>query len=306
MRVHRTPRDRFFTVLGNEVLQDRRLSFTALGVLTYLLSLEDGTRNDVKTLADERPGPGRKAIAAALDELAALGYYVRVTARHEDGRIRTTTAIYDIPQKSAKPQVVSVPTQVGTGQPDIGASGTNPSKETPEKETFPPPPVEETATPAEAAVEAPKDRDGGESFSQDEIAACAPIVARIGREEPRLTIGFAEMGRVLPVIAEWRSRGASDEQIVRAATAWVPERVKTAAGFVAAMLRKKMPAPLPVADITPRLPMVECPGCKSPSRVRGLCSDCQPGNPGSPGVVEDSRHAIAAELRRRMGWQMAS
>ncbi|MFI9591006.1 hypothetical protein [Nonomuraea sp. NPDC052265] len=273
-------------------------------MLTYLLSLEDGTRNDVKTLADERPGPGRKAIAAALDELAALGYYVRETARHEDGRIRTTTAIYDIPQKTAKPKVVPIPGRVGTGQPDVEASGTYPSKETPEKETSPLPPVEGPAPTAVAPVEAPKGGGEGESSTKDEEAACAPLVVRIGRQDPRLTVGLPEMGKVLPLVAEWRRRGASDDQIIHAITAGLPADIKSPVGLIRDRLTRKMPVAVPAVKVTPLPVMVECPGCKAPSRVHGLCHDCRE-DEAAP-VVEEMGNRHADELRRRMGWKAAS
>ncbi|GAA2294446.1 hypothetical protein GCM10010149_48030 [Nonomuraea roseoviolacea subsp. roseoviolacea] len=303
MRVHRTPRDRFFTVLGNEVIQDKRLSFTARGILVYLLSLEDGTKVNVRDLADENPGVGRRAVALALDELVSLGYYVRVTTRGDDGAIRTTTAVYDIPQTAASAQVVPIPRQPGTGQPHPGASGTNPVKETPGKETSPLPPVE-TASVAESAPEAPKGGGEGEASTQDEIAACAPVVARIGRQEPRLTVGIAEMGKVLPLVAEWRQRGASDDQIVHAVTSGLPGDIKSAVGLMRDRLTRKMPIRFTVTSATPAPALVECPECGRPGRVHGLCADCRTVE--APRPAEGARNRAADELRRRMGWKAAS
>ena len=68
--------------------------FTARGILGYLLSLPDGAREDVRTLADKNPGLGRRGVAKALDELVALGYYVRRTVRDEiSGQVRTETHV---------------------------------------------------------------------------------------------------------------------------------------------------------------------------------------------------------------------
>ncbi|MDH6127955.1 hypothetical protein [Kitasatospora sp. GP82] len=61
MRVHRTEHVRHFTVLPNGLLQDRRLSYTARGLLTDLLSRPDGWREDGRHMADSSP-QGRGAI----------------------------------------------------------------------------------------------------------------------------------------------------------------------------------------------------------------------------------------------------
>ena len=120
MRINLTARTRAFTVLGNEVLRDRRLSFTARGILSYLLSLPDGAREDVRTLADKNPGLGRRGVAKALDELIALGYYARRTLRDEDsGQIRTTTYVFDTPQPPGTP----LPAPAGTGGTKAGKPG---------------------------------------------------------------------------------------------------------------------------------------------------------------------------------------
>ena len=94
MRIQTSARTRAFTVLGNEVLRDRRLSFTARGILVFLLSLPDGAREDVRTLADHHPGVGRRGVAKALDELITYGYYVRgsFVTRPAAGSVRRRTS----------------------------------------------------------------------------------------------------------------------------------------------------------------------------------------------------------------------
>ncbi|WP_330297040.1 helix-turn-helix domain-containing protein [Streptomyces sp. NBC_00503] len=105
MRIHISPRKRAFTVIGNEVVRDRRLSFTARGILCYLLSLPDGAREDVRTLADKHPGVGRRGVAKAVDELVQYGYYVRRTFRDQrTGHVRTETFVYDSPHTDDRPE----------------------------------------------------------------------------------------------------------------------------------------------------------------------------------------------------------
>jgi hypothetical protein len=295
MRVYRTEHETFFTVLPNGMLQDKSLSFTARGILGYLLSLEDGYKIDVRKLADDNPGVGRKGITNAVDELIAAGYYVRVTNRDDGGNLRTSSAVYDLRQTDSR--------MPGTGQPGSGQAGTNPFKETPVKETSPLPP---TVSAPESDAQAGGDGTEDLSSTKDKQAACAPLVARIGRMQPRLTIGLAEMGKVLPLMAEWRERGASDDQIIHAVTGWVPDEIRTAVGFVRSQLSKKMPPALPVKPVTVLTPLVECPECGKPGRTAGVCADCQPASNDNPGAVEDAASRTAADLRRSMGWRKAS
>ncbi|MGW7582582.1 hypothetical protein ACWGKU_19735 [Kitasatospora sp. NPDC054768] len=97
MRVHRSAHVRDFTVLPNGMLQCRRLSYTARGLLADLLSRPDGRREDGRHMADTSP-QGRGAIRKALKELTAAGYYRVERIRMPDGTIVTETHVYDTPQ----------------------------------------------------------------------------------------------------------------------------------------------------------------------------------------------------------------
>ena len=84
MQIHRSRHARGFTVLPNAVLQDRRLSYTARGLLADLLSRPDGWREDGRRMADTSP-QGRLAVAKALRELTEFGYYRVERVRQPDG-----------------------------------------------------------------------------------------------------------------------------------------------------------------------------------------------------------------------------
>ncbi len=85
MQIHRSAHGRNFTVLPNALLQDRRLSYTARGLLVDLLSRPDGRREDGRQMADSST-QGRGTVRRALKELTVAGYYrvdtVRLPQRH--------------------------------------------------------------------------------------------------------------------------------------------------------------------------------------------------------------------------------
>lgn len=79
-----------FTVLDNELINDRRLSWKALGILTYLLHLPPNFRLRLTFLAAQRP-TGRDATRSGLRELEAAGYLSISTERHPTGAFAATT-----------------------------------------------------------------------------------------------------------------------------------------------------------------------------------------------------------------------
>lgn len=97
----RSPRpETNWTVIQNNVLRDRRLSFKARGLLIYLLSMPDNWAVSADRIAQTGPDK-RDAIRAALKELETAGYVAR--ERHADRRGRWTTRTYVYDQPVDKP-----------------------------------------------------------------------------------------------------------------------------------------------------------------------------------------------------------
>ena len=75
-----------YTVINNCVLQDKRLSWKARGLLVYLLSLPDDWRIYVSELANRAPD-GEASTRAAFNELVELDYISKVVERDDKARI---------------------------------------------------------------------------------------------------------------------------------------------------------------------------------------------------------------------------
>ena len=94
---HKTLRN--FTVIRNELCEDKRLSWKALGLLTYLLHLPHDFKLKLYNLAHERKGlNGRDSTRSGLKELEATGYVKIVRERSNLGRYaQTVWYVSDIP-----------------------------------------------------------------------------------------------------------------------------------------------------------------------------------------------------------------
>lgn len=251
MHINLTARTRAFTVLGNEVLRDRRLSFTARGILGYLLSLPDGAREDVRTLADKNPGLGRRGVAKALDELVALGYYVRRTVRDEiSGQVRTETHVFDRPtQQAGEP----LPVPAGTGGPVDGDTGRSPKgKKNGEEVPSLPDPV----------VVPPALRRGAE------------LLSRLSRAEPRLALSAADTLALAPLAVTWVDLGVPEREARALLTDGLPPVMYSARALLADRLVRKLPPP---RASLPASRLAECGSCRDPlprGRQTGLCGPC--------------------------------
>lgn len=83
---------RDFTILPNDVVRDPRLSWKALGLLVYVLSLPDDFRLHLKYLTKQKT-TGRDGTRAGLKELEATGY---LTIRMERQSGRFAQVIWDV------------------------------------------------------------------------------------------------------------------------------------------------------------------------------------------------------------------
>jgi len=85
-----------YVQITNQTVRDTRISYRALGILTELLSHEEGWVVRTKDLGRRRK-EGADAVAAALRELAAAGYYRVERRRKPSGKFKMGTAVADYP-----------------------------------------------------------------------------------------------------------------------------------------------------------------------------------------------------------------
>lgn len=85
-----------YVQITNDTVRDTRISYRALGILTELLSHEEGWVVRTKDLGRRRK-EGTDAVAAALRELAAAGYYRVERRRRPSGKFKMGTAVADYP-----------------------------------------------------------------------------------------------------------------------------------------------------------------------------------------------------------------
>lgn len=98
MAVYRVNKDRNYTVMSNFHLRDKSLSLKAVGLLSKMLSFNDGWKFSTRGLsAICKEGPD--AIQSALRELEKHGYLVRHRTRDSKGRMSCMVfEIYEKPQ----------------------------------------------------------------------------------------------------------------------------------------------------------------------------------------------------------------
>ncbi|MFE7480033.1 hypothetical protein [Streptomyces sp. NPDC057552] len=218
--------------MGNDVLRNRSLSFTARGILGYLLSLPDGADEDVRKLADKNPVIGRDGVRAAVDELIEARYYFRHTYRDARGHMRTAVYVFDTPQDTFAP----LPVPPGTGTATPGRTGTLPSvgKDRGTKNETKTPPTS-PAPPAEPVT-------AGDCRGELEHTA-AGLLDRLASVDSRLALSAKQATALIPLAVQWLHRGATVAEITDALTQGLPPRVYSAAKLIADRLGRKLPAP---------------------------------------------------------------
>jgi hypothetical protein len=278
MRVHRSAPTRCFTVIPNQVLQDSRLSLRARGLLAELLSRSDGYRTDIRKLAQRNP-EGRESIAAALRELESFGYLRRITTRLPGGQLITDVDVYAQPVTTPEPPAPPEPPEPASADsaaaaqvpPDPGAPGSGPCDakplKKPRKET---PPTHLPPVAFSASRRARPDAAGG---PETDLTWELALMSRVARAEPRMRLPASVVHRLVPVLGQWRERGADDAQICAVLTVGLPEVVRHPAGLALHRLTHQLPVAPSPAPPPPR--RFECDRCGVPLRGPGLCATCR-------------------------------
>ena len=86
-----------FTVVHNELVEDKRPSWKARGLLVYLLSKPDHWRTTSAYLASQSPD-GLHSVRTGLQELEGYGYIHRIKKQNPSGQWTTHTVVFDRPQ----------------------------------------------------------------------------------------------------------------------------------------------------------------------------------------------------------------
>ena len=274
MHVHRSRHTSGFLVLPNSLLQDRGLTFTARGLLGDLLSRPDGWREDGRHMADTSP-QGRLAVAKALRELTAAGYYRVLRVRQADGTFVSEAHVYDTPQRD--PQVAPTAVLPGPGGATADRCGINPVKDPEKAPTLPAPRRAVGQPPCGSPTETPV--PDGSSQQQ-----AADALLRVVGAEPRLRVGSVEALALAPQVAAWLERGCTELDLRHALLTGLPERVHSATALLRDRLVRKLP-PAPVQlSASVAAPLTECPTCGDPVRQAGICRSCAGLGPRAVGV----------------------
>lgn len=104
--VHRRKKTAFFLQIANSVTNDRRLTYSALGLLTHMLSQFPERPVRVPDLIRRVPGQrggGRDAVRSGLRLLRRLGYVSLVRVKKHDGTFETVYHVYEFPEENQFP-----------------------------------------------------------------------------------------------------------------------------------------------------------------------------------------------------------
>ncbi|MFE1818349.1 MarR family transcriptional regulator [Streptomyces anulatus] len=284
-------------------------------VAGFVDHLPDGAAMSVKTLAKQLPLCGQQAISTALTALSVAGHLRRVrcavvgagdetrwvfrtfwsrTARDNEwwntylATEKATLAAAPVPEASTLDTAPPPPWAPAAEDPP-------PAPEGPDTEQAPEPAaVPQQRTPARAPDTEPAPGTAPATPRAPGTSPAYLALARLGRDDHRLTLSADDCATLEPQATQWLARGVSVDYLTSALTAGLPAKVDSPVGLLRRRLTDKIP---------PRLPTAGSPSPGAPTPVRHLlaeCTDC--GRPGPPQALPDglcrpcrTAHAGAAE-----------
>ncbi|MEV7492297.1 MarR family transcriptional regulator, partial [Streptomyces anulatus] len=162
-----------------------------------------------------------------------------------------------------------------------------PAPERPRTEQTPKPtavPHQRTPARVPEAEPVPPARDAAPAVEAGRSPAYLAL-ARLGRDDHRLTLSADDCATLEPQAAQWLARGVSVDYLTSALTAGLPAQVDSPLGFVRRRLTDKIPPrlttePAPAASPAPaRRLLMECTDCGRPGQPEalpdGLCRPCR-------------------------------
>ncbi|MFE4528121.1 MarR family transcriptional regulator [Streptomyces anulatus] len=282
-------------------------------VAGFVDHLPDGAAMSVKTLAKQLPLYGQQAVSTALTALSVAGHLRRVrcavvgagdetrwvfrtfwsrAARDNEwwntylATEKATLAAAPVPEASTLDTAPPPPWTLAAEDPP-------PAPEGPDTEQTPDPTaVPQQRTPARAPDTEPAPGTAPATPQAPGTSPAYLALARLGRDDHRLTLSADDCATLEPQAAQWLARGVSVDYLTSALTAGLPAKVDSPVGLLRRRLTDKIP---------PRLPTAGSPSPGAPTPVRHLlveCTDC--GRPGPPQALPDGlcrpcRTAGAAE-----------
>ncbi|MFJ9506328.1 MarR family transcriptional regulator [Streptomyces anulatus] len=302
-------------------------------VAGFVDHLPDGAAMSVKTLAKQLPLYGQQAISTALTALSVAGHLRRVRCPVVGAGDETRWVFRTFWSRTARDNEWWN-TYLATEQATMTAA---PAPESPAPDTAPPPPSapNEQPSPPPPGPESPRTERAPEPTAvphqrtpaQDTepappATATAPAtphaagtnpaylaLARLGRDDHRLTLSAHDCTTLEPLAAQWLTRGVSVDYLTSALTAGLPAKVDSPVGLLRRRLTDKIPPRLPTAGSpSPGAPtpaghlLVECTDCGRPGQPEalpdGLCRPCRTAH---SGTAANSPHpSEIAEVKAHM------
>ncbi|MFF2747794.1 hypothetical protein ACFVVA_19865 [Kitasatospora sp. NPDC058048] len=299
-------------MLPNAVLQDRRLSLAARGLLADLLSRPERWREDARQIADSSTD-SRAAVRKALRELIEAGYYRVERNRMPDGTIRSEAHVYDTPQipglREARELLEAVNLQAepsvphpASGPSSSGDAGVHLVKNLVKEPSLPAPEIVPPKTSAEPRPEAAGGQEGNSVEDLDgPLRAAAHTLQQALDGQRRLRLGEAEMVDLAPLVAEWLAAGSGPAELASALLSGLPETIHSPVGVARSRLLRKRPmSPAPAERTRTANRMHECDECRDPVSRPGLCRGVSPRRDGSNRGAEVTARGMA-KVRAAMG-----
>ncbi|MEV7655155.1 MarR family transcriptional regulator, partial [Streptomyces anulatus] len=305
-------------------------------VAGFVDHLPEGAAMSVKQLAKQLPLYGQQAISTALTALSVAGHLRRVrcpvvgagdetrwvfrtfwsrTARDNEwwntylATEKATQAATPAPEPPA-PDTAPPPPSAPAERP----SPSLPGPQSPRTEQAPEPtPVPHQRTPAQAPDTEPAPPATATAPATPHAPGTSPAylaLARLGRDDHRLTLSAHDCATLEPQAAQWLARGVSVDYLTHALTAGLPARVDSPVGLLRRRLTDKMPPWLPgesaqaISPAPARRILVECTDCGRPGKPEalpdGLCRPCHRTHSGSAGGENSPHPAEIADVKAHM------